>query len=270
MNTKSRNAIITGAAGLLGKKHAEALLERGFRVILVDNNYKELVKVKKSLNVFFSDSKIIIFNADITKENKIIKLKKFLKKRKINVDTLINNAAINPKMSNLNKSSSGKLENYKIKSLVKEIEVGIVGAFVCTKVFGADMAKNKFGVIINMGSDLSIIAPDQAVYHKSDNIEKVKHFKPAGYSITKFGLLGLTKYVGTYWAHRGIRCNMLVAGGVENKQPSFLIKNIKKRIPMNRWARADEYKKAIQFLCSEDSKYMTGQTLVIDGGRTAW
>ena len=162
------------------------------------------------------------------------------------------------------------MENYKSKFLIKEIEVGIVGAFLCTKIFGADMAKKKFGIIVNMGSDLSIIAPDQAVYDKSDNIEKVKHFKPVGYSITKFGLLGLTKYVGTYWAHRGVRCNMLVAGGVENKQPNFLIKKIKKRIPMRRWAKADEYKKAIQFLCSDDSKYMTGQTLVIDGGRTAW
>ena len=87
-------------------------------------------------------------------------------------------------MSKLKKSSSGKLENYKSKFLIKEIEVGIVGAFLCTKIFGADMAKKKFGIIVNMGSDLSIIAPDQAVYDKSDNIEKVKHFKPVGYSIT--------------------------------------------------------------------------------------
>ena len=270
MNLKSRNAIITGAAGLLGKYHAEALLERGFKVFLIDHNYKELVKVKKILAKSFQKSKIIIFNVDVSKENKINNLKKFLKKRKIHIDTLINNAAINPKMSKIKKSSSGKLENYKSKSLIKEIEVGIVGAFLCTKIFGADMAKKKFGVIVNMGSDLSIIAPDQAVYDKSDDIEKVKHFKPVGYSITKFGLLGLTKYVGTYWAHRGVRCNMLVAGGVENKQPNFLIKNIKKRIPMRRWAKADEYKKAVQFLCLDDSKYMTGQTLVIDGGRTAW
>ena len=64
--------------------------------------------------------------------------------------------------------------------------------------------------------------------------------------------------------------NVLITGDVENKQPKFLIKNVKKRIPMNRWAKPDEYKKAIQFLCSDSSVYMTGQTLIIDGGRTVW
>ena len=104
----------------------------------------------------------------------------------------------------------------------------------------------------------------------ADNVSKVKHFKPIGYSITKFGLLGITKYLATYWARKNVRCNMLILGAVENNQPKFLIKNVRKRIPMNRWAKPDEYRKAIQFLISEKSSYMTGQTLIVDGGRTAW
>ena len=169
-------------------------------------------------------------------------------------------------MDKYSKTSSGKVENYSTKLLVKEINVGIMGAFFCSKIFGTEMSKKKGGVIINIGSDLSINAPDQSVYHKDDNISKVKHFKPIGYSITKFGLLGMTKYLATYWARKNVRCNMLIPGGVENSQPKFLIKNVKKRIPMNRWAKPDEYRKAIQFLTSEKNSYMTGQTLTVSGG----
>ena len=270
MNNKKRNVLITGAAGLLGIQHAAALIEKNFNVILIDKNLESLKKVKKKLKSKYPKAEIIISSTDITKEQKIKKLKNFLQKKKITIDTLINNAAANPKMSKYNKSTSGMVENYNTNFLIEEINVGILGAFFCSKIFGSDMAKRNFGVIINIGSDLAINSPDHSVYHKSDNIDNVRHFKPIGYSITKFGLLGLTKYLGTYWARKNVRCNMLIPGAVENKQPKFLIKNVKKRIPMNRWAKPDEYKKAIQFLCSDSSVYMTGQTLIIDGGRTVW
>lgn len=270
MKNNKRSALITGAAGLLGPQHAAALIEKGFQVVLIDLDLKGLKKTRKNLIIKYPNAKIVIHSIDITKEKKIKKLNKSLKKRGIVIDTLINNAALNPKMSEYNKSTSGMVENYSANFLIKEINVGILGAFFCCKIFGSDMAKNNFGVIVNIGSDLAINAPDHSVYHKSDNFDKVKNFKPIGYSITKFSLLGLTKYLGTYWARKNVRCNMLIPGAVENKQPKFLIKNVKKRIPMNRWAKPNEYKKAIQFLCSDSNSYMTGQTLIIDGGRTAW
>ena len=130
--------------------------------------------------------------------------------------------------------------------------------------------KKNGGIIINIGSDLSMNAPDQSVYHKDDNVNKVKNFKPIGYSITKFGLLGITKYLATYWARKNVRCNMLIPGAVQTNQPKFLIKNVSKRIPMNRWAKPNEYRKAIQLLASETNSYMTDQTVIVDGGRTTW
>ena len=162
------------------------------------------------------------------------------------------------------------VENYNIKTLKNEVDVNLIGSFICCKVFGSLMTKNKKGSIINIASDLSINAPDQSVYSKYEKIEKVKNFKPIGYSLSKFAIIGLTKYISTYWAHKGIRCNALALGAVRKNQPAFLRKNIIKRVPLRRLAEENEYKKAICFLSSDDSSYMTGSTLIIDGGRSTW
>ena len=127
--------------------------------------------------------------------------------------------------------------------------------------FSEDMIKMKFGNIINIGSDLSIIAPDQSIYPK-------KGKKPLSYSIIKHGIVGMTKYYASLYASYGIRCNCLCPGGVYNKQNKKFIINLKKKIPMKRMAKKNEYIGALQFLASNASKYMTGQTLIIDGGRS--
>ena len=97
----------------------------------------------------------------------------------------------------------------------------------------------KRGIIINISSDLGICAPDQRVYEKNENYSKIKNYKPIGYSISKHALSGLTKYLSTYWANKNVRCNTLALGAVLNNQPKFLIDNVKKRIPLNRWAKRE-------------------------------
>jgi NAD(P)-dependent dehydrogenase (short-subunit alcohol dehydrogenase family) len=262
--------IITGASGLLGPYHAEALAESGFNLILVDLNLKKLKLLTKKLKKKFNKIKILIQTCDITSEQEILSLKFFLKRRKIFVSCLVNNADANPKMTSFSKKINSDIENYSLNRLKDELSVGIIGTFNCCKHFGSEMAKKRKGIIINISSDLGITAPDQRVYHKSEKISKVKNFKPIGYSISKHGIGGITKYLSTYWGHKNVRCNTLVLGAVLNKQPSFLVENVKKRIPLNRWADKTEYKKAIQFLANEENSYMTGQTLIIDGGRTIW
>lgn len=263
-------SLITGSAGLLGEQHAIALAEKKLGLILIDVDQRKLKLQKKKLEKLFNRVKVNIYNCDITQEKQIIKLKNELSKKKIMPEVLINNAALNPKMKKFRNSNTGTIENYDIEFLKKEIDVNLISAFCMIKHFGPYMANKKNGSIINIGSDLSINAPDQSVYHKSENINFVKNFKPAGYSISKFGIIGLTKYVATYWGHKNVRCNSLILGAVENKQPQFLKKNISKRIPLLRWAKKDEYKKALQFLSSKDSSYMTGQMLIMDGGRSSW
>ena len=125
------------------------------------------------------------------------------------------------------------------------------------------MIKKKNGKIINISSDLGIIGPFQKLYKQGFE-------KPLTYSIIKHGIIGLTKYLATYWPDENVCANSLCAGGVKIDQSKSFIGKLSKLIPMNRMAEPDEYKSAIQFLCSDASKYMNGSNLVIDGGRSAW
>ena len=124
------------------------------------------------------------------------------------------------------------------------------------------MAKFKKGTIINVSSDLGIIAPDQRIYKKSSFV------KPVTYSVVKHGIIGLTKYTASYWGKKNIRCNAIAPGGIYNKQDSSFVKNINKLIPLGRMAKKNEYNGLILFLCSDLSSYMTGSIIVADGGRT--
>lgn len=267
----NKTVLITGATGLLGPKHAEALCEINFDIVLLDLNNKKLLDLKDYLFSKYPKSRIFTFKCDITKEKEVEKVAKKLDQLNQKVDVLINNAAINPKMNNLKANKkSGMVENYKIDELRKELEVNLIGSFICSKIFGSSMAKNKYGIILNIASDLSINAPDQSVYSRNEKIENVKNFKPIGYSLSKFGLIGLTKYLATYWGHLGVRCNALALGAVKNKQSNYLIKNIIKRVPLKRLATIDEYKKTLHYMCTDASSYMTGETIIIDGGRSTW
>ena len=265
---KDKFCIITGAGGLLGFQHSLALARINIGLVLVDINSSKIENCKKKILKQFPSAKVINYVCDISNEREVILLKKKILKKNIIIEILINNAAVNPTMNNIKKKS--KVENYDVSLLKKEIDVNLISAFMMIKYFGPNMAKNKKGSIINVASDLAINAPDHAIYSKSDNINDVKNFKPIGYSISKFGIIGLTKYISTYWAHRNVRCNALAIGGVQNGQNSFFIKNICKRIPMNRMANVNEYQETIVYLSTDASSYMNGHTLILDGGRSAW
>ena len=148
--------------------------------------------------------------------------------------------------------------------------VGLTGAMLCSKVFGYEMAKKGKGVILNISSDLGIIAPDQRIYKKDGLPENEQPVKPVTYSVIKHGLIGLTKYLATYWADKGVRCNALCPGGIYNNQPDEFVKKISNLIPLGRMADEDEYKASVVFMVSEASKYMNGSILSVDGGRSIW
>ena len=181
--------------------------------------------------------------------------------KKIKIDALINNAAIDyPPLKS--KEKKFKLENFQNDLWDKDISVSLKGSYLCTKVFGTYMSKFKKGTIINVSSDLGIIAPDQRIYKNSDFV------KPITYSVVKHGIIGLTKYTASYWGKKNIRCNAIAPGGIYNKQESSFVKKINQLIPLGRMAKKNEYNGLILFLCSDLSSYMTGSIIVADGGRT--
>ena len=259
-------AIITGGAGLLGRYHASALLDVNCKVIIIDNDEN---KLKDSIKHFSKNKNIFHYQLDITNEKDIEIFIKTVCKDVGDPSILINNASIDPKVSSETAKNNMRLETFHIDQWNNEVNVGLTGAFLCSKHFGSLMAIRKKGVILNISSDLGLIAPNQSIY-KNNNDEKLDFVKPVTYSVIKHGLIGLTKYLSTYWIKEGIRCNALAPGGILNNQNPDFVKNIEKLIPMNRMANIDEYQAAVIFLCSDASSYMNGSILSIDGGRTAW
>ena len=264
-------ALITGGAGLLGKEHALALLEVGANVVLWDINEENLIKVTNELNRNFSEQSVSMSIVDISKEEQVNNGYKELESKGITISILINNAAINPKYSSENNETVfSRLENLSLDDWNYQVSVGLTGAFICSKYFGAKMAANKSGVILNISSDLSVVAPDQRLYKLDGVVDNSQPVKPITYSVIKSGLVGMTKYLATYWSANGVRVNALSPGGVYEDQDDDFVKKISNLIPLGRMAKSNEYRSAVQFLCSDASSYMTGQNIVIDGGRSIW
>jgi NAD(P)-dependent dehydrogenase (short-subunit alcohol dehydrogenase family) len=262
-------AIITGGAGLLGEKHAEAIAEFGGIPILLDIDEKAgTEKANRIAHEYQTNCEFKL--CDITDESQISSVRNSLLSKFGHIDILINNAAIDPKVKKQSGKNLSRLENFSVDQWNLELSVGLTGAMLCSKVFGYEMSKNGYGVILNISSDLGIIAPDQRLYKKSGLPDDKQPVKPVTYSVIKHGLIGLTKYLATYWNDKGIRINSISPGGIYTSQNPQFIKQVTNLIPLGRMAHEDEYKAAIIFLVSDASSYMTGSNLVIDGGRSCW
>lgn len=264
-----RVAVITGGAGLLGVKHAEAVAEMGGVPVLLDIAGDRAAACAAKLAAAY-ERPAHGLGADITQPAQIESALEKVLSLCGRVDILINNAANNPKVETQNGKQWSRFENFPLGVWEQDVAIGLTGAFLCSQVFGSELARRGGGVILNIASDLSVIAPDQRIYRDSNLPDDQQPVKPVTYSVVKAGLVGLTRYLATYWADKGVRVNALSPGGVYNGQDEAFVQRLTNLIPMGRMAQPDEYKAVIAFLVSDASAYMTGVNVVMDGGRTVW
>jgi NAD(P)-dependent dehydrogenase (short-subunit alcohol dehydrogenase family) len=273
-----RVAVITGGAGLLGEQHGRAIARAGGTPVLIDINGTRAEAIAKNIAEEFSVPTLGVAT-DITNPESVQHLLEKLLQKFGHVDILINNAANNPtptssigahELAGVDGINFSQFENFPMQQWHDDINVGLTGAMVCSQILGTHMALQRRGVILNIASDLALIGPDQRLYRRPGMPDALQPVKPVSYSVVKAALLGLTRYLATYWAECGVRVNAISHGGVLNGQPEDFLNKINSLIPLGRMANVDEYQGAILFLCSDASSYMTGANLVVDGGRTCW
>ena len=266
---KGKVVIITGASGLLGRQHADAVALSGGSPVLLDLESEPVEKLVSEINYKY-DVDATGYVVDITSEKATEKNCNVIHKRYGKIDALVNNAANNPKVEDQEGKNFSRLENFPIANWNADVAVGLTGTFLCAKHYGTAISTNSNGgVIVNISSDLGLIAPDQRLYEQPDLQEDQQPVKPVTYSVIKTGLIGLTRYLATYWPER-VRCNALCPGGVDTGLPKEFVEKVKERIPVKRMGVSDEYQGALIFLLSDASKYMNGAIIPMDGGRSVW
>ena len=265
LSVKDKVILIFGGCGLIGSEFSKHLVNQKAKICVADLNkqsyfinFKDYIKKNKK-DIFFckvnvTDRKSI--------ENCLGKvLKKFGK-----LDAVINASAMNaPFDKKFNKKQFSSFEKYPLDMWKKSLEINLTGALLIAQVIVKYFSKIKKGHLINIGSNYGLVAPDQAIYEEKG---KQKLFKPADYIVSKFGIIGLNKYLAAYFKKTKIRFNLLTPSGVEHKQTQTFKKKYASKTLLNRMSFKHEYNGAIQFLCSDASSYMTGSNLIIDGGWT--
>jgi len=266
---KGRVAVITGGAGVLGKEFARTLLEYGGKVVIADIARDRGEAALKEIG-HESKNDIVYEYVDVSSKDSVKKMAQSVKKRFGKADILVNCAALDPKFEAGKPEKHGyAFEDYPLESWERAVSVNLTGAFLCCQAMGRIMVSQGKGVIVNVASEIGMIAPDNRIYIKKTEPEK-KRFKPIDYPVTKAALIHLSRYLASYWGDKNIRVNTLTPATVYTDQDDELVKNISYRAILGRMSDKNEFCGALIFLVSDASSYMTGANLVVDGGRTAW
>lgn len=261
--------IITGGVGLLGKEYSRAVAEAGGIPIVADINADEAMEVAKKVGAE-TGAKTLGWYVDVTDKDSVKALVRKILKQFGRIDGLVNNAALDPKLEGLHaKKHTHSFEDYPLELWNQSLAVDLTGMFLCAQAVAPAMISAGKGSIVNVSSTYGLVGPDQRLYQKNDS-KAPTSFKPVTYSVTKSAVLGLTRYLATYWAGKGLRVNTLTPGGVYNNHDDEFVQHYSFRTPLGRMAKKHEYNAALVFLLSDASSYMTGSNLVIDGGWTAW
>ena len=277
-NLSGRVAIVTGGAGLLGSEFCRTLAEAGAQVVIADISKEAADRLAASLNECWPASassgagqRAAGVQTEVTSTDSVRTMVANALSIFGRVDILVNSAALDPKFDPLHSANlageDSAFENYPLQLWNQALEVNLTGMFLCCQAAVKPMLAGGKGTIINLCSMYGLVGPDQRLYERED---KPQQYKPVYYSVTKAGVLGLTRYLATYYAGREIRVNALTPGGVYNDHDEDFVRAYSSRAVIGRMARKDEMNGALLFLASDASSYMTGANLVVDGGWTAW
>lgn len=259
-----RTAIVTGALGLIGRHHCQALAAAGANVVVADLDAVATAEFAATLP---TSSVGIALN--VTEEQSLAALRGQVLAAFGHIDILVNNAAINDMFESPTLAAEqSRFENYPLAMWQRSLDVNVTGIFLCSQILGAPMAEQGKGSIINVASTYGIVAPDQSLYLTPDG--RQPFYKSPAYPTTKGAVISFTRFLAAYWGHAGVRVNTLSPGGVENNQDAYFVNNYARRTMLARMATPTDYQGAIVFLASDASAYMTGANLVVDGGWTAW
>lgn len=235
--------IVTGGNGLIGKSLVE--------------NIKSENGIYINADLHATNDDLSNVNCDVTNEKSIENTINLVLKKYGKIDGLVNNAY--PRTSDWGE----KFENIKSSSWKSNIDMQLNSIFLFSQKILPHMVNRKLGSIVNIGSIYGVVGPDFNVYDNTNST------MPAAYSAIKGGIINFSRYLSSYYGKHNIRVNCISPGGIFNDQESVFVKNYENRVPMKRMGNPEDISPAVSFLLSDESSYITGQNLIIDGGWTA-
>jgi NAD(P)-dependent dehydrogenase (short-subunit alcohol dehydrogenase family) len=266
-NLDGQVAIVTGGAGLLGKGYCETLASAGANVVIADVAAQASEELADKISLE-TEVDVQGIQTDVSDPDSVRKLIEQVMKKYNRVDILVNNAALDPKFDPAHSGEhSSQFENFPFTAWQEAMGVNVTGMFLCAQAVADPMLEANRGVIINISSTYGLVGPDQRLYQREG---QPPQFKPVTYTVAKAAVLGLTRYLATYFANTGIRVNTLTPGGVFADHDDEFVQRYSAKTILGRMANADEMSSALLFLASDASSYMTGANLIVDGGWTAW
>jgi 2-deoxy-D-gluconate 3-dehydrogenase len=269
-----RVALVTGGAGLLGRRYCQALLQAGARVVVGDLDLARSQALAADLDA--SGTRSAGFGLDVTDPDSVQRTVSGAVHAFGKLDILVNNAALTVRGGSERLSPTdyfAAFEDYKLDVWDQALRTNLTGMLLCAQAAGRQMLRQDppGGVVVNIASTYGVVAPDPRLYDGVRSPYADTGFNtPVSYAVTKTAVLGLTRYLATYWGSKHIRVNALTPHGVYDDHDEAFVRNFVVRSPLGRMARNDEYRGALLFLVSDASSYMTGANLIVDGGWTAW
>lgn len=256
-DVKGKRVLLLGACGVLGRAHVRILVEHGVRLVIADRPGSTVLEDAKSLG-------ILGLEIDAGSESSMVAGIDSASKQYDGLDGAIFNAAITSEGLAAIGDPFHPFEEYPLALWQKAIDINLTGAFLFAREAGKVLKAGGGGSLINVSSLYGVVGPDHRIYDG----QAFQSF-PA-YSASKAGIIGLTRWLATWWGRDGIRVNSVSPGGVFNNHNDRFAAAYGTRTPMGRMADRDEITGIIIYLLSDSSRYCTGQNIVIDGGFTAW